>query len=81
MEAHIAAHEFSSNNYDSIRASKMCGCFYCGKIFPAEEVLDWYDDKTKTATCPYCTIDSVIGDQTGYPITKEFLQRMKEYWF
>ena len=28
-----------------------------------------------------CDIDSVIGDSSGFPITKEFLKKMNEYWF
>jgi hypothetical protein len=34
-----------------------------------------------TARCPRCGIDSVIGSASGYPITREFLQTMKSYWF
>ena len=29
----------------------------------------------------YCDTDSVIGENSGYPITKEFLESMKKYWF
>lgn len=31
--------------------------------------------------CPYCGIDSVLGDQSGFPITKELLIRMRWHWF
>jgi acetone carboxylase gamma subunit len=34
-----------------------------------------------TALCPYCGIDSVIGDKSGFPITKEFLEKMYQHWF
>ncbi len=34
-----------------------------------------------TAICPYCRVDSIIGESSKYPITKEFLKMMKEYWF
>jgi len=59
-----------------------CGCFYCIKIFQPSEISDWIQDKEdKTAVCPYCGIDSVIGDSSGYPITKDFLSKMNQYWF
>jgi hypothetical protein len=34
----------------------------------------------ETAWCPYCEIDSVIGDFDHY-ITIDFLRRMNEVWF
>lgn len=33
------------------------------------------------ATCPKCEIDSVIGSASGYPITKEFLERINAHSF
>ena len=35
----------------------------------------------QTAICPFCGIDSVIGDRSGVPITKEFLSGMNQVWF
>jgi hypothetical protein len=37
--------------------------------------------KGRLPFCPRCGIDSVIGDQSGFPITPEFPERMKRYWF
>ena len=34
-----------------------------------------------TALCPFCEIDSVMGESCGYPITREFLEKMNEFWF
>ena len=39
------------------------------------------DEIEASAICPRCGIDSVIGDAAGYPLTTEFLSRMKAYWF
>ena len=41
----------------------------------------WIKDKMPTAVCPNCTVDSVIGDASGYPITKELLDDMNKKWF
>ena len=34
-----------------------------------------------TALCPYCGVDAVLGESAGYPLTKEFLRAMRQYWF
>ena len=59
----------------------MCGCFYCRNIYNPNEIREWIQDSELTAACPYCNIDSVIGDASGYPITKEFLKEMHKEWF
>jgi hypothetical protein len=86
MEDYIAAHEHCIYHREEILSSKVCGCFYCLSIFPPSEINNWIDipaDKNlgQTALCPRCEIDSVIGDKSGYPITKDFPKKMKEYWF
>ena len=75
-----AAHKHSSNHRDDIEKSDQCGCFYCLEIFSPTEILDWVDDGS-CALCPRCGIDSVIGEKSGYLITREFLRKMNDYWF
>ncbi len=79
----IEAHDWSFKNMDSLKNDKICGCFYCCEIFNPSEIKEYIEehDGGKTAICPYCGIDSVIGESSGFPITEEFLTRMKEYWF
>lgn len=77
----IKAHKFSSDHRAELEKDRLCGCFYCLKIFSPKEISDWLPDKKGTAQCPYCHIDSVIGESSGYPITEEFLKKMKNYWF
>jgi hypothetical protein len=55
-----------------------CGCFYCKSIFAPSKIVEWVDDDD-TALCPFCGIDSVIGSASTFPITAEFLNRMKAY--
>lgn len=81
MEDYIAAHKYSINHKEQLLKDKKCGCFYCLSIFSPQEIEDWLEDTSGTAVCPYCEIDSVIGESSGYPITKEFLSKMKEHWF
>jgi len=81
---YIRAHKNCSLNRDEILKSRLCGCFYCLRIFAPAEVVDWVDEKGgmgATALCPMCGIDSVIGSASGFPITEDFLERMNEHWF
>ena len=80
---HVAAHKHSGNNQTELLASETCGCFYCLAIFAPSEIRKWlsYGDESKTAACPRCGIDSVIGSASGYPISHEFLAAMKRHWF
>ncbi len=77
----VKAHQFSSNHKESLLKDKKCGCFYCLTIFHPNEIKEWIKDVSGTAVCPYCGIDSIIGESSGFPITKEFLKKMNQYWF
>lgn len=74
------AHEGSIHNRRMIMKSDKCGCFYCMKIFSPEKIEEWVDDDD-TAICPFCDIDSVIGDASGLPISTDFLKNMHRVYF
>jgi len=50
-------------------------------IFKPLEIKEWVADIYGTTICPYCGIDSVIGKSSSFPIAKEFLEKIKSYWF
>lgn len=76
------AHKHSINNKSEIEKSNTCGCFYCKEIFAQSEIKNWINDsKEPTAKCPYCQIDSVIGDASGIKIDSLFLQEMHDTFF
>ena len=77
---YIDAHKFSSNHRKQLMNDCLCGCFYCLEVFSPSEINEWVD-RDSTAICPYCNIDSIIGESSGYPINKTFLSRMNEHWF
>ncbi len=86
MTDYIKAHQFSNNHMEALKADAVCGCFYCCKVFDPAQIETWLvadnpRDKDGTAICPYCGIDSVIGESSGFPITEEFLKEMNRYWF
>lgn len=72
----IQAHGACLMNRRQIELSDRCGCTHCQAIFSSQEVKEWVSETT--AVCPYCKFDSVIGDASGYPITHDFLVRMRE---
>ena len=75
----ITAHKRSMNNRQALLEAGKGACFYCLDEFAAHEISRWTDDDS-TALCPRCGIDSVlsVSDQAA---DKEFLRRMREYWF
>jgi len=80
----IKAHECCSDHRLQLEQDSVCGCFYCLSIFSPKEICEWirFDgDRSDTAFCPNCGIDSVIGESSGFPVTEEFLRAMHEYWF
>ena len=75
------AHDGSIRNKELLQKSEKCGCFNCGRIFLPSEITDYVSDEEPTALCPYCHIDSVIGDAVGVTITPKFLKAMNKKWF
>jgi hypothetical protein len=80
----IRAHRHSSFHREEVLNGKNCGCFYCLAIFEPDEIEDWIDEENgigQTALCPQCGIGSVIGSESGFPISRVFLRKMHTYWF
>ena len=81
----ITAHEHSIRHKKELHESDICGCFYCCKIFSPQKIIEWTADgcneMEQTGLCPYCGIDSIIGDKSGYPIKNNFLKAMNKKWF
>jgi hypothetical protein len=76
------AHMLSFDNADSVQASQKCGCFCCQEIFPASEVTRFLDETPgRTALCPHCGIDAVLGDASGFEVSEDFLSKMHKEWF
>jgi hypothetical protein len=78
------AYRHSIYNREEVLQSNFCSCFYCSRTFKSKEVVEWIDESSKIATaqCPFCGIDSVIGDKSGYPVTnKIFLEGLHSIYF
>ena len=79
-----AIYTHSIRNEESILKSDFCDCFHCISIFPVADVklseMVVEKDGFKTAICPICGIDSVLGD-ASVEISAEILEMMNEYYF
>ena len=76
-------HKHSIFNEEEIKKSAVCGCFYCGTVLNVKDIDDFRTEKNglKTAWCPICGIDAVIGDACGVSINKNLLIEMNNYFF
>lgn len=75
------AHRHCTYNREELEHSRDIGCFYCLRIFHNHRLIENWCDGGDTALCPYCSIDSLIGSASGFPITKTFLTGMNQIWF
>ena len=79
-----ALHHSTYRNEQQIKNSKDCGCFHCKTIFKPEDVTEWCDNDgrgDRTGRCPNCSIDSVIGDDSGVDVTSSLLELMNLQFF
>ena len=79
------AHKHSFRRRKELLGSSDCGCFNCLKIYPPFKIRHWTDFNEngvgETAICPYCGIDSVLGDKSGCDISDSFLRLMNQIYF
>lgn len=73
------AHKFTHSNLWYLCENQNCRCIYCLEEFESLTIYDYTLDDT--ALCPYCGIDAVIGEKSGYTINKEEAQLFYEFFF
>ncbi|MDT0636297.1 hypothetical protein [Spectribacter hydrogenoxidans] len=78
-------HATSHDQRARVMLSRVAGCFFCLRIFPATEIDDWLhpgeDGLGRKAVCPYCLVDSIIADGSGHELTTDLLKAMKAHYF
>jgi len=80
MIGHRQLSQFSMKNKALLDISSKAGCYGCCKIFDASEIVKYTDDGN-TGLCPYCLVDAVVGDASGYALTEDSLKVANKYWF
>ena len=81
-----AAHENCFENGAAIKKRiQPCGCFFCGRIYSSEDFspmsFNTEFSGKETAFCPFCGVDAVLCEDSGFPITKDFLTAMHRKYF
>ena len=75
-------HSHTIRNREEINLSEYCHCICCTKSYPSPIVINFIKDGDgETALCPYCGIDSIIGDSCGLEINQEILTELNKRWF
>ncbi|HVH80534.1 MAG TPA: hypothetical protein VM782_14155 [Stellaceae bacterium] len=72
-------HDKSRHNRSALAKSGICACFYCLNEYPFTQITEWIEGG-KTARCPVCGIDAVIGFD-GPAVDQGLLRQMHERWF
>jgi hypothetical protein len=76
-------HKYTFKNKDQVQKSNMCCCACCVNKYSAKYVVEYIEEANgdKTAICPKCGVDAVIGDAALSNITDTMLQDMHNKWF
>jgi hypothetical protein len=71
-------------NEEEIARSQSCCCYFCQTVFAAHAITEWCDEPAdshhfepegweargnRSAVCPNCDADNVIGSASGFPVT------------
>jgi len=73
------AHKFTNNNYELLQTEQNCRCIYCLKEYRSTLIDEFTMDNN--ALCPYCWVDAVIGESSGYSYTDDEASMMYEFFF
>jgi len=63
-------------NFNEIKKSSKCGCYFCIRVQDSKDVVDFCDDGT-TGLCPNCGVDSLLPNETNL----DTLAELNEKWF
>jgi len=81
----IEIHSHTYNNEIEVKKSHKCFCCHCGEEFLSKEVVSFDDnngnDGIKTALCPKCKMDAVIGDKSGYKYSNKLFLELYQFAF
>jgi hypothetical protein len=76
----LALNQAASLHRALLPASAICGCFRCLSLFGHYEIRKWIQHD-KTALCPRCGGNAVVGDASRPGLTRKILEEMHKRWF
>ncbi len=74
------AHEHTIRNREELEKSKFIFCLSCRTVVHPSDITEFVD-KGKTALCPYCDVDALIGDACGIKLTDKLLTDLHYKYF
>lgn len=75
-----SVHAHSFENREEISRSGLCYCMFCKRVSFSVLIHEWADEG-KTALCPNCGVDSVIGDASGVEMTPALMTSLHDFYF
>jgi len=73
----------SSGHRERLLRSQFAVCYYCSAEFSPTAVVEWTDEDVQgigqTATCPYCSVDAVVGFDG--PVDRDWLAQAHVHSF
>lgn len=82
MPAIDEAIKYATSNEKEIQKSKIAGCYFCLRVYPASEITDEdYLVEERTAMCPHCQVNAVLPDTSGFELSTETLEKIHNYYF
>jgi NAD-dependent SIR2 family protein deacetylase len=74
------AHDTSSDHVFILMSSTEVRCFHCLETISTEEITEWVDGR-RTALCPKCGIDALIGDATKFDLDNDLFFGVMNAWY
>lgn len=79
-EALSSAYLHCYDNRKEIERSRICYCICCGTFVQPSEINSYVDDG-RTAICPRCDCDAIIGDGCGIGLDDNLLAALHDRYF
>ena len=80
----INARRYAHDSREDLLRCTLCGCYNCTNIFFVSAVCEWKDSENgkyldQRGICPFCGKDTLLGEDAGYPLKKDFLSALKKF--
>ena len=73
-------HSHTALNREELKNSSLCWCISCLGSFPPSMIDDWTDEGN-TAICPFCSVDAIVGNASGFNLTPQLLRTLNKKYF
>lgn len=71
-------------NETVLKKSSRCVCYYCRSTYTPENISEWIEEDSsgvRTALCPECELDSVLGDAMQLDLSDDKIELVSKRAF